>query len=140
MVDAGAGLFGKSFKSADVASQLETLGGWMVSNVPRMEGPQSDFDVKNYRTMAGMVGDKTKPLSQRLAALDTLEQLQQKYAHLNGGGNTLNDSGAPVAATEPKRSNLLNDLPKVAPKGQKVRDTATGKVLQFNGLSWVEVK
>jgi hypothetical protein len=132
-------VFGKSFKSADVAAQLDTLSGWMVSNVPRMEGPQSDFDVKNYKTMAGMVGDKTKPMSQRLAALDTLEQLQQKYAHLNGGGNAINATGG-APAPDPKQAALLSDLPKNAPKGQRVRDTATGKVLQFNGLSWVEVK
>jgi hypothetical protein len=42
------------------------------------------------------VGDKTKPLSQRLAALDTLERLQNKYAHLNGGAET-NKAPATVA-------------------------------------------
>jgi hypothetical protein len=82
-IDAGAGLIGMSTPGADAAAQLDTLSGWMVSNVPRMEGPQSNFDVQNYKTMAAMVGDRTKPLSQRLAALDTLERLQQKYSHLN---------------------------------------------------------
>jgi hypothetical protein len=96
-VDAGVGLFGMSTPGADAAAQLDTLSGWMVSNVPRMEGPQSNFDVQNYKTMAGMVGDKTMPLSQRKAALDTLEKLQQKYAHLNGeqeGGQS--PSSAPI--------------------------------------------
>jgi hypothetical protein len=83
-VDAGANVFGMSTPGADAAAQLDTLSGWMVSNVPRMEGPQSNFDVQNYKTMAAMVGDKTKPLSQRKAALDTLERLQSKYSHLNG--------------------------------------------------------
>jgi hypothetical protein len=44
--------------------------------------------------MAGLVGDKTKPLSQRLKALDTLEALQQKYAHLNGGADNFTGNGA----------------------------------------------
>jgi hypothetical protein len=37
--------------------------------------------------MAGLVGDRSKPISQRMAALDELERLQQKYAHLNSGGS-----------------------------------------------------
>jgi hypothetical protein len=93
-VDSVASFFGKSAPGADVASQLNTLSGWMVSNVPRMEGPQSNFDVQNYKTMAGLVGDSSKPISQRLKALDTLETLQSKYAHLNGGGNNYAGSGA----------------------------------------------
>jgi hypothetical protein len=96
LIDAGASAFGMSTPGADAAAQLDTLSGWMVSNVPRMEGPQSNFDVQNYKIMAGMVGDKTKPLSQRLAALDTLERLQNKYAHLNGGAET-NKAPATVA-------------------------------------------
>jgi hypothetical protein len=91
-IDAGAGLIGMSTPGADAAAQLDTLSGWMVSNVPRMEGPQSNFDVQNYKTMAAMVGDRTKPLSQRLAALDTLERLQQKYSHLNADAPA-NDGG-----------------------------------------------
>lgn len=62
----------------------------MVSNVPRMEGPQSDFDVKNYREMAATVGDSTIPVKDRLAALDTLEQLQAKYA---GNGTVTSPTG-----------------------------------------------
>jgi hypothetical protein len=94
VVDSALSLGGVSTKGADVAAQLDTLSGWMVANVPRMEGPQSNFDVQNYKTMAGLVGDRTKPLSQRLAALQTLEDLQQKYAALNGGGNAVNSGGA----------------------------------------------
>ena len=44
--------------------------------------------------MAGLVGDNTKPLSQRTAALDTLEKLQQKYAHLNGAATPSGGAGA----------------------------------------------
>jgi len=81
--DATARMFGVSPQSAQVASQLETLSGWMVANVPRMEGPQSNFDVQNYQTMAAKVGDRTVPIPERLAALDTLESLQRKYASIN---------------------------------------------------------
>lgn len=74
---------GVTTDSSKNAAKLETLAGWMVANVPRMEGPQSNIDVENYRTMAGRVGDRTLPVDERLAALDVLEGLQQKYADLN---------------------------------------------------------
>ncbi len=86
MVDQLGGFFGYSPDSADAASKLETISGWMTANVPRMEGPQSDKDTMQYKQMAAAVGDRTKPVSQRLAALDSLEKLQAKYAVLNGGG------------------------------------------------------
>jgi hypothetical protein len=84
MVDSTANFFGKSTKGADLASQLDTISGWLTSNVPRMEGPQSDKDVANYRIMAAAVGDRTKPVSQRVAAAEELKGLQAKYADLNG--------------------------------------------------------
>jgi hypothetical protein len=70
---------GVATKSGDAAASLETLSGWMTSNVPRFEGPQSDKDVATYQAMAGMVGDRTKPTSVRLAALDTVEKLMKQY-------------------------------------------------------------
>lgn len=39
---------------------------------------------------------------------------------------------------QPKKT--LDALPKIAPKGQRVRDTATGEILMFNGISWVKEK
>jgi hypothetical protein len=99
-VDSVLGFGGISRNAADVASQLDTLSGWMVNNVPRMEGPQSNFDVQNYKTMAGLVGDRSKPISQRTAALDELERLQQKYSALNGG----NSGGATGDFDKPAKS------------------------------------
>lgn len=81
--DKALGALGVSTDESKAAAQLETLAGWMVANVPRMEGPQSNIDVENYRIMAGRVGDRTVPTSERLAALDVLENLQSKYADLN---------------------------------------------------------
>lgn len=86
MVDKVANFAGASTAGADAASQLETLAGWMTANVPRMQGPQSDKDVLLYRQMAAQVGDPTVPAARRLAALNTLEQLQMKYSAINKGG------------------------------------------------------
>ncbi len=90
---------GISSDSAQTAAQLETLSGWMVANVPRMEGPQSNFDVDNYKTMAGKIGDRTVPVSERKAALSQLIKLQEKYKALNGAPS---DSASPTTPTKTK--------------------------------------
>lgn len=83
-VDAALGAFGKSTKGAELGEQLSALSGWLTSNVPRMEGPQSDRDAQNYAIMAGRVGDNSKPINTRLAAANEIRNLQLKYASLNG--------------------------------------------------------
>jgi hypothetical protein len=81
--DATLGAAGIATDKSKAASQLETLAGWMVANVPRMEGPQSNFDVENYKTMAAKVGNRSSPIEERIAALDTLEMLHAKYRGIN---------------------------------------------------------
>lgn len=70
---------GMSDNTTQSNEQLRLLSGWMVANVPRMEGPQSNFDVQNYRDMAARVGDSTVPREDRLSALSRLRELQNKY-------------------------------------------------------------
>jgi hypothetical protein len=85
LVDRVGNFVGQPIKGASQAAQLKALGGWLVANVPRMEGPQSDRDVANYNIMAGQVGDETLPPATRKAALQTVIALQNKYAAINGG-------------------------------------------------------
>lgn len=98
VVDAGARVVGVSTPGAQDAARLESLSGWLVSNVPRMEGPQSNFDVQNYMTMAGKVGDRTTPIAERMAALAEVRKLQQKYAGINGTQAT-QEAGRQVVRT-----------------------------------------
>jgi len=79
-VDWAGGLIGVSPKGADVAAQLKVLGGALVSKMPKMSGPQSDKDVMLYKEMAGRLGDPTVPTSQKEAALQTIYNLNAKYA------------------------------------------------------------
>lgn len=72
--------FGVTSDSAQKAAQLEALGGALVMKMPRMEGPQSNLDQLLYREMAGKIGDRTVPIAEREAALQTVEQLLGKYA------------------------------------------------------------
>lgn len=100
LVDTGMNFVGASTPSSEAANQLETLSGWMTSNVPRMEGPQSNADVEAYKTMSAKVGDRSLPAASRLKALETLEALQNKYAEINGiGAQQQNNQPAGKTAT-----------------------------------------
>ena len=82
--DAVGRVVGVSTVNAQDAARLEAMSGWLVANVPRMEGPQSNIDLQNYTTMAGKIGDRTVPIPERMAALEEVERLQRKYADING--------------------------------------------------------
>lgn len=79
VADKTAALIGQSLEGADQAASLASVGALLVSKMPRMQGPQSDIDVQNYQAMAGRVGNPNIPISQRLAALETLEILLETY-------------------------------------------------------------
>ena len=81
--DVAGALVGKSVEGASQAAQLKVIAGNMVAKVPRMEGPQSDIDVQNYKEMAGKVGDDSLPIETRLAALAQAEKIMTKYEKLN---------------------------------------------------------
>lgn len=98
---AGAGVdmlgqvVGVSTKGAQASAQLKAVEGMLVSKMPKMSGPQSDKDVALYRQMAGMIGDPTVPAKTKKAALQTIKQIQERYAN----GST---AGPAPAAAAPK--------------------------------------
>lgn len=79
VVDSVASVVGASPAGAAEADKLRAIGGALVAKMPRMEGPQSDFDVKNYKEMAGQIGNSNLPIERRLAALETVKKIWQKY-------------------------------------------------------------
>lgn len=99
---AGAGVdflgraVGISTDGAKATAQLKTLSGQLVALMPKMSGPQSDKDVQMYREMAGELADDTKPIQTRLAALQTIEQLNNKYREINSrSGSSLQQGQVP---------------------------------------------
>lgn len=104
--DATLGAAGIATEKSKAASQLETLAGWMVANVPRMEGPQSNFDVENYKTMAAKVGNRQTPIEERIAALDILESLHQKYRGINSPNGENPGVATPETTGEPSEDYL----------------------------------
>ena len=71
---------GKSTVKTQSDAQLKVIAAGLTSNVPRMEGPQSNYDVQLYREAAADVGNPLISVGDRMAALDTIEALQMKYA------------------------------------------------------------
>ena len=80
-----AGAFGKSTPGAQSAAKLKAIQGALVAKMPKMSGPQSDKDVLLYREMAAQVGDSTLPTDTRKAALETLREIQERYAKIPAG-------------------------------------------------------
>lgn len=83
MVDEAAAFFGGSTEGAELNDKLQVLSGWLTSNVPRMEGPQSNYDVENYKIMAGRVGDANLPVARRKASLETLKKIVADFERIN---------------------------------------------------------
>lgn len=101
LVDSGLSFFGQTTKAADLAAGLDVVAGDLLRTVPRMQGPQSDKDVENYKTQAGRVADRTIPTEQRLASLAEVERYHRKAAAQNGGAS--NTGGATGSLGEPEK-------------------------------------
>lgn len=90
-VDLLAGGFGYSTKGAQAGAKLKVIQAALMTNMPRMEGPQSDRDVELYRQAAASIGDTTIPAETRAAALDTIDALQEKYKERAGSTGKVED-------------------------------------------------
>ena len=99
LVDIAGRAVGLSPKGSATSQRLKAVGGALASKMPRMEGPQSDYDVKLYREMAGQIGDPNIPVSERITALETVRTLWEKYENQNPG--TFSDRRAATPADEP---------------------------------------
>lgn len=80
VADKLAGAAGYSTSGAQNIARLRTIQGALLGAMPRMEGPQSNYDVQMYKESAGQIADPNVPAKTRKAALGTLRALQQKYA------------------------------------------------------------
>lgn len=100
-VDVVGQALGFSTSGAESAAQLKALEGQIMMAQPRMEGPQSDQDVKLYRQMAGQIGDSTVPAETRRAALNGIRQMYEKYVPKPESGN----QGIPPQAAQMLKSN-----------------------------------
>lgn len=79
MADTGAAAFGKSTEGARATAGLKAIAGQLTAKMPRMEGPQSNYDVLLYKEMAGDLANDKLPVETRMAALNVIRELQKRY-------------------------------------------------------------
>lgn len=78
--DAAARIVGASTPGSKSIARLRAIEGAILAEMPRMEGPQSNIDVQMYRQAAGSLADPTIPVEDKRAALDTIREIQTRYA------------------------------------------------------------
>lgn len=78
-VDVVASKLGASTQGAQSIAKLKVLSYPLLANIPRFEGPQSDYDVQIYRQAAGDFANPSEPVATRLAALDAMITILKKY-------------------------------------------------------------
>jgi hypothetical protein len=86
-VDTIAQAFSIATPGAIKAQQLKAIEGALVAKMPKMSGPQSDKDVALYRQMAAAIGDPTVPYEQKVAALEQVRTIQERYAGVTQGSS-----------------------------------------------------
>lgn len=128
----GKSIVGESDESTQANAELQVYAGKLLNNIPRMEGPQSDADLKSYKEQAGKIGEPTIPAKDKIAALRAVQNLSQKYSIQNQKTND-QDQYAPAG--------IQIDMPSTAPRKGDVVDG-----YMFNGgnpadqKSWKKVK
>lgn len=117
------GFFGKSTPPAQAAAKLDVLGAKFVGTVPRFEGPQSNTDVAFYKSAAADVANRSLPNETRLAALDTMENMQ-RYANA-----IANKRQTPEPAW--RSTDRYKSLAPQAPRGRPAANATPDQILQF---------
>jgi hypothetical protein len=106
-----AATFGVSTEGAQAIAELNPVAARLTLAVPRMEGPQSDADRLLYQKAAGDFANPQVPRETRMAALQSMRRLAEKYKGVK----------PPASGSRPQRA--------VNP--------ATGEVLVLRNGQWV---
>lgn len=110
--DSVLGAFNVSTEGAKATAGLNVLAAKLVGKVPRFEGPQSDKDVMLYRQAAGDLANPQLPVGTRMAALQTMRDLNTIYANSPQLGSPqaspTRDNSAPQTSQPSNYSNLWN--------------------------------
>jgi hypothetical protein len=77
-------IVGLSTDGSEAIAQLAPIGGKLLANVERFEGPQSDRDVEEYRRQAGKLADNTTPPGDKKAAIQAMRMIANRYKYVHG--------------------------------------------------------
>lgn len=104
LVDEGSAFFGVEAAGHAEAEELRNIQVWLTSKVPRMEGPQSNFDVTNYQQMTGMIGNERLPLNVRVQAAKRAMQMIEENAPKSFGSDSWKSAQPDNVVNNPKGS------------------------------------
>jgi hypothetical protein len=77
--DVVGNVVGISPQGQQAIQRLKGIEAALVLNMPRLEGPQSNYDQQLYREAAGKIADPTLPEDAKMAALETIQDINVKY-------------------------------------------------------------
>lgn len=105
----GPATVGASTPGSRALASLRILQGKMLALTERMEGPQSDADRRVYEQAVGDLSNRFTPAGDKLAAIATIREMNQKY---------FGRRGLPELPTPRARGPGLTDTPLV-PAGSR---------------------
>jgi hypothetical protein len=89
--DLAGRVVGLSTDGSEAIAQLAPIGGKLLANVERFEGPQSDRDVEEYRRQAGKLADNTTTSGDKKAAIQAMRMIANRYRFAHGEKRTTKD-------------------------------------------------
>lgn len=135
-------------KVANTDYLKSTLGNGLLEKAKTLGSNPSNADASRITDIVGSIGKDPNAMSK---ILDWQEEMSLKA--INGHNTRVGQAEqngfkaqfdlripAPERSGNSPAKQILNELPKNAPKGQLLRDTVTGKTLRWNGLQWKEVQ
>jgi hypothetical protein len=124
--------FGGGGETSKADAILTIYGTKLTQQVPRFEGPQSDKDTALYQAAAGDVGNPNKPIATRLAAVETMIDLNKKYypkGDWSSIDTTMPNTGK--VSLGPAKESIANATPIYATNGnQRIMSNDGGKTWQ----------
>jgi hypothetical protein len=93
--------FGMTTSGAINISKLGPVQEWATSLVPRMEGPQSNFDVDRYKAMAGDIANPKITVEKRLQAFKTLKGMLKEFLDSGGEAQQIDQNNSKPAGEMP---------------------------------------
>lgn len=104
--DTIAGAAGISTDGAKAAARLDQIASTLAGQVPRLGGSTSDKDLQFYKEQVGNLGDRSKPVGVRMAALKQVRKFMERAS----------DPSAYASPTGRPASQATPDAPAAKPR------------------------
>lgn len=98
LIDIAGNFVGADTEKAEAAAAFDTIAAQLTVKAPRLPGPVSDYEQKQYSLSMGALGDRTKPLRQRRASFNIVKQMFYAAQRRNQKNNPAAAEDAPPSA------------------------------------------